>query len=334
MTDDTLEQLLRESGGQQPRPQTTEAVFNAARESAARPPSPVAETAAACIAPQKKAGGPNLVVYGVRPRARWPWVLGAAAALVMLAAAGMAAWLMQPAPLMHAGKIAAGPLLVERRGQRLTLQAGEELYIGDALHAAAMVRIELKDGSRLKADTDTRMVLAQPKPGERVRITLHNGRTFVRAAKAPDAFIIDAGATVRVVGTAFGVAAHPEGAEINVLEGAVAVENAGAVLHVTRGESAVAANGVPPQMAKSDANLALLWAREYTTFDQRPLREVLHWIEANSSYRIDLPASVQERSVSISIAAEPPRQMIETVLISCGLSNYRISGFDVIVREP
>ncbi|HYG76408.1 MAG TPA: FecR domain-containing protein [Planctomycetota bacterium] len=316
MTEKALEELLRNAPGQQPRVETTDAVLQAASK-------PVNTPTARAI-PK-----PALVVFTPAPRSRWPLYLGAAAAIVLV---GCGVWLLLPETPVTVGST-MDAMQVKRDGKILRLEPNVILLAGDTLLPGSRARFLTNDGSLVKTDGNATVLLQKPHRGERVRIQLQSGRVYVRASASPLSFIVDAGATVRVVGTWFGVGVSSGTCEVNVLEGTVEVAQGRAALNVTRGQSAMALAGAAPSLTAIDPNTALLWTRDYTTFTQRPCTEVLRWIEQNSSYRFVLPHNMRDRNVSIAVADEPPREVIEIVLISCGL-NYKFSEFDVIVREP
>lgn len=282
------------------------------------------------VSARKPAGG-----RGVARMLRLPWL---AAAAVLLLAAGVGAWLLgrpsaSPTPSSRSlGRTLTGGLVAVRRGQDAQLPAGSEVFAGDALSAPQGGGLELADGSTVKLDRGTGLTISPPMTGERVRLRLDSGRVFVRAAHVPGSFVVAASAEVRVLGTVFGVEEAGGRTAVSVQDGRVAVSSAGKAIELVRGLSGAAAAGAAPELTGADADEALKWARDWTRFEDRPLGEVLDWLAANSSYRFQMDEALRGRHrVTVAIAGEPPREVIEALMLSCGL-DYRFDGHDVTVK--
>ena len=163
------EELLRAFEGPEPRPETTRAIIDAARE-AIRP------TAAAPVAPSKSepAGGRHRAVSAHGPRRAIRWAIPAAAASIAVAAiAGMLLHSMydrrtrgrqiEPSPAKSGrGPIAAAKSdgLRRLRGTEwIPLPAGAPLNDGDQLSASARADLAFNDGSSVRVDRDARLTI-------------------------------------------------------------------------------------------------------------------------------------------------------------------------------
>jgi ferric-dicitrate binding protein FerR (iron transport regulator) len=268
-------------------------------------------------------------------RGRWRLVAALSAACLLLGA-GVAYWLLsRPGPQTGSRAIASverGTLSIQRAGRRLVGKSGDPLFAGDRLSCSSMTDIGLADGSSVKLDRGTDLVLKPTGEGGRANLGLKSGRAFLRVAEAPGEFRVAGSARVRVLGTVFGVEERGGRTEVDVLEGRVELSSAGEAVNLRRGQSAAAAAGKPPAITGADPNVELLWARELIRFENRPLRDVLAWIEANSSYRFEIPEKqLAAHRVSVAVAEEPMREVIEALMLSCGL-DYRFEKHDVRVK--
>jgi ferric-dicitrate binding protein FerR (iron transport regulator) len=242
--------------------------------------------------------------------------LAAAAALIL----GIFGWYFAASKPL--GQAQSPGLFVTRDNRELPLAAGTPLFAGDRLRAGVRADLVLADGSSVRLDAGTTLVMAKPRSEERARLDLAAGRVFLRVAKAPERFRVEAGAaTVDVLGTVFGVARADNDAVASVYEGRVRLGTDAGQVELGRGEAARAnAGAAPVRIAEAPAE-TLAWARDWTRFEDRPLGEVLDWIAANSPYRFNAPAAVRAQRVSIAIADEPLHRVVATLLITCDLRN-------------
>lgn len=262
-----------------------------------------------------------------RWKSRYGWLLAAAAALVVLCVT----WglIQRPPPRITVATLLT-PGEIQREGKSIACPADTPLLDGDGLRTTQLTRIRCTDGSEVKLDNGCALTLQRPVEEERVRLALESGRMFVRAAKAPGRFVVlTDDVRVEVKGTVFGVAQDAQGVQVDVLDGEVTVASAAASLPVKRGQSARATAAIAPSLQDNNPNQALLWARDWTTFRQRPLREVLAWIEANSSFRIHLdPTLSADKVVTLAVAGEPIPDLIGQLAVACGLG-CRIEGDEI-----
>jgi hypothetical protein len=303
MNDHEVEDLLRCSEGPEPRLRTSRAVIDAARGQLRQP---------------KPAARASRLVRHLAPLA---------AACLCLAV--IIRLLTAPATL---GSVASDTLPVRRGSAILSLGRGGRLFAEDELLPTRRADICLADGSTVRLDARTRLLLDRPQEGERGRLALKTGRIFLRVDSAPGDFVVAGSAEVRVVGTAFGIAEKDGQTSVNVIAGRVAVRSGGKQIELCRGESAAAREGAPPAKTAADADAAVRWARDATRFENRTLGEALDWISRNSSYRFDAPPPLAETRVSLAVAHEPMREVIEALALACELK-CSFQDHDVTMRE-
>jgi len=230
------------------------------------------------------------------------------------------------------GTIESEVLTIQRDGQTLELKKGDALRLEDELHPARRSDVRLRDGSFVRIDGGSELILRRPAAGERARLRLSAGRIFLRVSEASGTFAVLAGARVSVVGTAFAVAEHEGVTEVNVIDGKVKLESGGKEIELERGQSGAAAEGAAPETTSTDPNTALLWARDTVRFDDRPIGEVLDWISQNSSYRFNAPPAMRQLHVSVAISDEPLMDIIDAVVLTHGLTR-RVEGNDIMISK-
>jgi ferric-dicitrate binding protein FerR (iron transport regulator) len=231
------------------------------------------------------------------------------------------------------GQAQSPGLFVTRAYRERPLTSGDPLFTGDRLRASVRADLRLADGSSVRLDAGTALVMAKPGAEERMHLALAAGRVFLRVAKAPGRFCIVSGtASIDVLGTVFGVARADGGAVASVYEGRVRLGTDAGQIELGRGEAARAAAGAAPVRTSDAPSEALAWARDWTRFEDRPLGEVLDWIASNSPYRFDAPAEVRAQRVSIAIADEPVSCVLTTLLISCNLHRSNNNN-DVSIQQ-
>lgn len=316
MDDREMEDLLRSFEGPEPSPETTRKVMDTAR----RPP-----------VDRSKAAGGLWHVGAPRARARRAYLAAAAIAACALFAASI--WWVLSARREPVGAMLSDGATVRRGGSETALLRDAPLFAGDELTASERTEFRLNDGSAVKLDRGAFLAIVRPPESARARLRLKEGRVFLRVAKGGGEFAVAGSAEVRVLGTCFGVEEKDGRTTVSVWEGLVALRTGAGEIQVARGHSGSASAGAPPEKASADPNDALLWAREVARFERRPLGEVLDWIAANSTFRFDVPGKAREEQiVSVSVAEEPMRQVVEALMLSCNLP-YSFDGNDVKVRE-
>jgi len=317
MSSEEIDQLIRSYEGPEPRPETKAAVMDAAR-GVRRRRAPAATVQPVSRTPRRKR--------------RWKPAVAAAAAALLLACGGGWWWGAHSGGKCGLGTSLRSGLAVVRCGKSITVPKDQALLAGDLVSAPGGGLIALSDGSTLKLDNGTELELAQPEKDQRANISLRKGRVFLRVSKAPGAFLLAASARVRVLGTIFGVEEKAGHTSVGVLKGRVALSSAGSSLELVRGRTGMASASSAPVATADDPNETLRWAREETTFRDKPLSEVLDWISDNSSYRFHITdVRSIERTVTVTVGEEPMRQLIERILSDCGLT-YAVEGSDVRLK--
>ncbi len=270
-----------------------------------------------------------------KPVRRMRW-LAAAALLATVIALPFLLKKRRPTPItverpVQVATIGSETATVQRKNAVQTLSKGDVLTSADVVQNSALLL--LADGSTAKLDTGSRLGFAKPDGGKRMHLKLLTGRIFLRVAKTDGRFVVEADATVEVKGTVFGVTRQPGGTDVSVFEGKVSVSNAGTSLDIERGQSASAASGQAPKLSDTDPNVALLWARDWTRFENRPIIDVFLWIEDNSRYKLRFdPDRLKDKTVTIAISDEPVEQVLEQLAVACGL-DLQIDGNKITV-EP
>ena len=304
MDERDIKRLLHRLEGPTPRPETTRAIMDAAR----RATTPSTD--------RRKPGSRPL---------RW----AVAASILLCVTAGI--WLTAAREVLAT---VASDTLPVRRNDKITLLGRQApLYAGDEIAATATSDIILNGRSKVRIDAGALLRLHPPRSGERARLALRKGRIFLRVSQAQGAFIVAATAEVSVLGTNFGVEEQNGLTSVHVLSGSVALRSGGQELTLDRGRSGKARNRGVPVETTTDPNFALLWARDATLLENRPLGEVLDWLAANSSYRFQTPAHLRTSvKVTVAIGDEPVPEVLTALMLTCNL-RHNIEGYNVQIRE-
>jgi len=301
-----VEKLLRSFEGPEPGAAATQAIFAAAR-------------AQAQANAQRRAARRRLIRK----------VSAAAACLLIVLAVGL---LTLSPDAVEMGTVACERMPLMRESEAVVLLRGQRLFTGDVLLPEVRSDILLHDGSSVRIDAGTRMVLGVPGKNERVRLTLETGRVFVRAAYAPGSFIVAGTGEVRVVGTAFSVEEQDARTRVSVIGGEVALTTGGGSIDLERGETGAVRRGAAPRKTADNPYILTRWARDATRFDNRPLGDVIDWLTFNTSYRFTLPPKARDIRVSITIRDEPIEQVIGTLGLVSGLT-FAVDRNDVTVKQ-
>jgi len=312
MSNADIEILLQSFGGPSPLPETTETIMIAARRALA-----VRSEAR----PQRRR---TLVLWG-----------GLATAACLAVALGVATWIRpQPVPTPEGqGIVASGLIEVQRGAEQLVLGVGDVLYPGDRLAPTKRADVRLADGARVALDAGAQLVLHPLIAGQRARLGLSQGRIFLRVPTGGGRFVVEGSAAVEVTGTVFGVSETGTETSVSVFDGRVALRSHGADIELGRGESGAAEASTKPRRTDVDPGEALLWAREPVAFADRPLGEVLDWIEANSSFSFQMAPHLRSaHGITVTVSNEPMREVIATVLLACGL-DYTIEDWTVTLEQ-
>ncbi|HYG76080.1 MAG TPA: FecR domain-containing protein [Planctomycetota bacterium] len=330
INEEQIERQLKASTGPVPRPETLEAILARVRNGEVSRSThvdiPTTQVAASDAA--ANASGPR-VFLAQAPQRGWRMRHTLAAAAILLVLLGWQFLSVQKPPVI--GFAQSEGLLVTRDGAQHTLVSDEPLYANDSVLAKKRADIRLTDGSSVRLDQNTTLKIAAVEPDERVRLQVTVGRIFLRVAKATGRFRVQAGAThIEVLGTVFGVSVSKDSATTSVYEGQVRMEAPAGRLELGRGDSGLASGDSAPTRTDIDPAIALAWARDWTRFQNRPLGEVLNWIETNSAFRFTAAGEIRQQPVTIAIDQEPMIRVVETLMLSLNL-RYSARDNDVTI---
>lgn len=260
-----------------------------------------------------------------------------AAAAVVALVAGAALW-MRPAaaPVVASLDLARG--VVTEAGAPLA--AGAALRSGSTLETAADSGALLRYSAALtlRIDAGTRVTLV-----DAATLRLDSGQVYVAIAPGTaDNFTVrTADATVRHLGTRYGVAARGDALRVAVREGAVQVEHGAQAEQATAGEMLLFTPGEPvvrSPIAADDSRWDWL-ARLPTPIDIEgaSLAEFLGWYADETGRAVDyVDADTRARAASAvlhgSVAGLAPADALAIVMASVDLA--AVAGSDGIVIGP
>lgn len=149
--------------------------------------------------------------------------------------------------------------------------------------------VQLADGSTVRLDTDSRIVLRFA-AGER-RVALDRGQAFFDVAHDPSRpFIVQAGdTTVRAVGTRFDVRRDGDQVRAVLVEGVVQVRTASAatVWTLQAGQQITSGDGAP-QAREADVQAATGWTSGHIVFEAVPLAAAVAEVNRYSQRKVVL----------------------------------------------
>lgn len=195
--------------------------------------------------------------------------------------------------------------------------------------------VRLADGSTLRLNTDSRVVVRIGREARRVR--LERGEALFEVAHDADRpFTVEAGRTsVRALGTVFDVRRRDGTVDVVLLQGSVEVRGpAGPPLRLRPNEKAVAPADAPPSAARIDARQATSWTERRLTFAHTPLAAAVAEVNRYSKARVELAAP--------DLAAAPVSGVFETgdaeAFAAAAASVFDLSitreGGRIVLRRP
>lgn len=207
-------------------------------------------------------------------------------------------------------------------------------------------QVALADGSVVNLNTAS-AVRVQLTPRER-RITLSAGEAhFAVAHDTARPFIVTAaGVSVRAVGTAFNVRVAPEGVEVLVTEGRVAIERAesGAAApaaFVSAAERilipAISASMSAAAVERVSADTlrdAIRWHRAVMTFSGVPLRDVIAQFNRRNTVQLSLAdAALGDRAIGGTFAVDQPEAFARLLAQDGDLVAERRGPSGIVLRR-
>lgn len=144
---------------------------------------------------------------------------------------------------------------------------------------------QLADGTRLSLDADSRVSIAW-----RIRsreLTLEHGAAAFDVGASPRPFVVTAGdATIRDIGTLFGVRFGEAGTYVTVVRGEVRVASGTQTAALTANQNTVVADGQVGPVRVVDATADLAWSEGRLVFDGTPLGDAVNAIARYQTHRI------------------------------------------------
>lgn len=205
--------------------------------------------------------------------------------------------------------------------------------------------VRLSDGSEVRLNVDSRLTLPADFEGKKREVYLEGEAFFDVAPDSTRPFVVEVeGASVRVLGTAFGVKAYPEGRkkEVAVKEGAVTfqpkcanqAEESTPVLLRAHHLGVVAGQHVKTMRGGEDVKQRLAWTEGQLVFDDAPFDEVHRKLER--WYDLEIDARFESHDVDQLNAAfdeESPMNAVTAVASALGLRYRTEEGTIIFYRE-
>ena len=239
------------------------------------------------------------------------WAHVAAAATIVLAAAGVGRLSHVPAPAQADGA------------------SGAEIVTG----AAELVTVKLADGSVVRLAPSSRLRLGDR--GAPRSVTLAGRAYFaIRRDPAHPFLVHTAAGTARVLGTRFELATTGGDLEITVVEGHVALDAAQNTVDVRGGQRTRIARGaaqIPHRL--DDPVAALRWVGTFLTFQETPLAEAMRQVERAYGMRVVVADTVLAReTVTATFTSQSGTEVI-AVLCSVVSAHCRMVGDTTVVSR-
>lgn len=321
MNDDRVRQLLEKAG---PRPDP--------------PPEDLAAIQAAFRSQWQEHVGKT------RRTSRSPWMAGLAAAAVLLVGIGLWWWsLGGSTPATPIGRMETLEGTVTA-GSETRLSADDEIPAGTELvtEAESGAGLRLANGTSLRLDSDTRVLLVSPSSVE-----LERGAVYADTGSLPNKSIQVSTpfGTATDVGTRFEVRLLEDGAgavRVRVREGLVRLE-----AQETRGtaeagvELTLFAGGNFSRADVAPWDPSWAWVMDLAPpfeLEGRTLDELLHWVARETGWTVryadpELEASAGSIVLHGSTGGLTPDQAPDVVLPGAGLEHEVVDG-TLVVREP
>lgn len=314
--DPTLEQLLRETGAR------------------ATPPDELMREVRKTVHREWR----DMVAQRSRRRRTWTFAAAASLTAVAIVAGTTVLWDTTPAQVLaDVGRIEgavmrdAGLLHAAR-----TLTADAAIYVGDEVSTAhdGRAAFAISKGFSMRLDVNSQIKLVSAE-----RVLLERGALYIDASPAQQQatdFMVDTRVgTVRHVGTQYEVRSTPEGIEISVREGRVAIDKDDVVYAGEAGEQiAIRKNGVIERSRLAPNDPHWKWVHHVApSFDiqNQPLVHFLDWLarETGDSIEYATDEAKQEAQQTIlrgSIESLEPHAALAAVLSTTNLEFVKSSN--------
>ena len=205
----------------------------------------------------------------------------------------------------------------------------------DYVSAPGQVRtLTLADQSQVTLDADS-AIAVNFSAGER-HVQLRRGVAFFHVTHTGEPFIVDADkGEARVLGTAFEVRLRPEGAQVTVLSGRVAVKaSPDAPQQILGADQQVAYGaGVSGAVQGVDSNARLGWRSGWLTYSKTPLADVVADLRRYFPGQIVLLNSeLANRRISGSFPSHDPRAVLNSLQGVLGFEQHTVFGRVIVLR--
>ena len=194
--------------------------------------------------------------------------------------------------------------------------------------------VTLADGSEVLLDGDSAIDVSLT---ERSRnIHLRRGAAFFQVKHTGQPFIVHAGeGEVRVLGTRFEVRREPQGGQVTVEEGKVAVKANSQAFeqHLTAAQGVAYRSGHAGPVQHVNAEQAFGWREGRLSFRHQPLAQALEVVQRYYPGRILLlNEQLGKRLVSGDFATHDPQAMLAAFQSVLGYSQQHLPGGTVVIH--
>lgn len=205
----------------------------------------------------------------------------------------------------------------------------------DYYTAPGQVRtVALDDGSEVTLDGDSAMAVALTSAGREVH--LRRGAAFFKVSHNGQAFVVHAEhGEVQVLGTRFEVRRQPQGAQVTVEEGRVAVSPRPELdpQVLTAGQQLDYADGHAAATQTIDPQHAFAWRDGRLSFRRMPLADALAVVQRYYPHRIVLLDSrLGARPVSGEFSNQDPQVVLAAFQAVLGFSQQRLPGGTLLIH--
>jgi ferric-dicitrate binding protein FerR (iron transport regulator) len=273
-------------------------------------------------------------------RLQWVAVLGAAAAVVLVAL------VPRLAPRLEGGRGATAELVhggvcYGIQARLVPLSTGAEVELGSMVETTESGRAALRlcGGASVRLDTDTRVALVEPN-----RLRLEKGAAYVDSAPGSGASrvtIETALGLVREEGTQFEVRVDRERLTVRVREGRAVLSSGGSEKAIPAGhEGSLAADGSLTLRSLAPTDEAWFWLLDCSPgfrLEGHSAVALLEWVARETGYRLRwgepvLAQTAARMTLHGDLGAVRPDQVLDLVLPTCGLE-HRLDGDDLVVSR-
>lgn len=194
--------------------------------------------------------------------------------------------------------------------------------------------VSLDDGSEVTLDGDSAIEVALTSKGRDVH--LRRGAAFFKVSHNGQAFVVHADqGEVQVLGTHFEVRRQPQGAQVTVEEGRVAVSPQPDVEPqvLVAGQRLEYAGGLAATAQTVDPQQAFAWRDGRLSFRRMPLADALAVVQRYYPQRIVLLDSrLAARAVSGEFSNQDPQVVLAAFQAVLGFSQQRLPGGTLLIH--